>query len=215
MINARKFKPHNDFIDLASFPHRIIQYLIESKEIEAEQIWKILKYNEINCLDKPNLTVEEKKSLRWVNDTIQDDYRVFFKPLIGDGVSIAQTQLRIFRQRTIPKTQQISTAVFYIQIITNEMSSMMEFPYDVYDESGDITSSLIYVEKTDILENLILKLFNGKELNIGVGALVFDKERERSNESRMDISNSKTFYGRTLVMSLDYSNAKRVGGCGD
>jgi len=59
MLNETRSK-FNRFINLDSIEDRIINYLISSNTVEANRIWKVLKYSDVDALLKADLTKEEK-----------------------------------------------------------------------------------------------------------------------------------------------------------
>lgn len=69
-------------------------------------------------------------------------------------------------------------------------------------------------EKVDLLESLILDVLNGRDLGIGSGVLEYNREMARACQSLMSISNSKTIYGRSLVLALRYMSGESGGFCG-
>ena len=56
---------YNSLSRLPSIGYNILVYL--AREPSAENIWKMLKYNDYDCLSKPNLTFSEKMELIWKN----------------------------------------------------------------------------------------------------------------------------------------------------
>lgn len=193
----------NDFSNQEEIPYKILSYLLESKSNVVENFWKCLKHPSIDCLDRDNLTLDEKKSMIWKGEPKQDDYQIFLKPLIGDSLPTAQsqTQLRIFRYGTVPINQYTSTILIELDVITNESSSM------IYNENGFIC------ERTDKLEGYLLSLLNGRDIGVGSDVFRFDRTLSRTCQSLMNISNSKSFYGRTIILGLQYTCPTTGGTC--
>lgn len=199
----------NNFDEMPYLPYRILEVLMTDESQEAENLWKCLKYVDVDCLDKPNLTLKEKRDMIWSgdwkgsNDSLEQNFSVFLKPYIGSAMedAISQTQLRLFRYITLPTTQYESVICFETDFITNEKTSM-------------IRNNGMLCEKTDYMESLYLNIFNGRDIKVGSGYLTFDKEFTRSCSSQLDISNSKNYYGRSLMMGLRYSNLQVGGDCG-
>ena len=80
----------NNFNDVPYIPYKIIQAMYESTSIEAENFWKCLKYTTTEALEQPNLTKKQKIALIWKgNDTLENNYQVFLKPLIGSQLTDA------------------------------------------------------------------------------------------------------------------------------
>ena len=55
---------------------------------------------------------------------------------------------------------------------------------------------------------------NGRDIKIGSGVFQFNRELSRSCNSQLNIGNSKTFYGRSLILGLLFVNGSTGDGCG-
>ncbi len=194
----------NGFLEVPKIPHKIMEHLISSKSESAENIWKMLKYNDINALSKENLTVKEKNALRYLGQAnTQDTYKIFLKPTISDSLvdSSAQTNIKMYRIATQPTNRMIATIAFEFDFYTGESTGII-----IYDGC--------YVEKTDLFEAFWLDLFNGKDIGLGSSELSYNREMSRLAQSMLDLGNSKSLYGRSLVMTLEWSNIDTGVGCG-
>lgn len=193
----------NNFMELPLLPYKVFEYLAQSKSEEAEMLWKLLKYSTADCLSMPNLTYEEKVSMIWSGQTNEEDFALFNKPLVTNSLGSAEemNQIRMFRYGTIPNSKIEATVLFELDIYTN-------------DKTACVFYNDILCEKTDLEESLLLSLLNGVDLGIGYNFLRFDRENVRSSQSMANISNSKSFFGRTLMLSLSYSNIDSGGICG-
>lgn len=185
----------NDFNGLAQVPYKILQYLMLYGE---EDIWKILKYNDEDCLSKPNLTLKEKSDLIWRNKMNEEKYRVFLKPLIGDAWTDSTTQLRLYKNAIKPFDRLKAVVLYSFEIVVGAKASMVDF-------NG------ILISRLDYLEELILKSLNGKNLGFGIAEFQFNQEVDRESQERYNINNGKTFYGSTLTMCITYSNVVEKG----
>lgn len=194
--NGNSDSAFNDFSELPSVPYRIVRALLEDDSEEAEMFWKLLVYSQPDALEKPNLTEDEKADYVWSNETLENDFHVFFKPLVGSALDTAeaQTQMRVYRSTGNPINRMRAVENFEIIFTTNEKESM-------------VRNKGIPMERTDLLENLFLSLMNGRDLGVGIGTLIYDDELSRSCGSNLGINNSKNFYGRALVMALTFMGA--------
>ena len=61
---------------------------------------------------------------------------------------------------------------------------------------------------------MFLDIMNGRDIDIGSGMITFDRELSRSCNSQLNIGNSKSFYGRSLVMALQFISGESGGLCG-
>lgn len=203
LANGNNSQAFNSFKEVPEFPYRIIEALLTSKEDMVEKFWKLLKYADVEALDKPNLTYDEKLELVWTGDSIEQNYAVFLKPMVGSAIDTAsaQTQLRLYRYTISPTTQFESIICFEADFVTNEKTCL------VYNDG-------ILCERTDLMETMFLDIMNGRDINIGSGVITFSRELSRSCNSQLTMGNSKTFYGRSLVFALDFIGAETGGNCG-
>lgn len=192
----------NDFSVQPYLPYQIISVLLKDKSNEAESLWKCLKYATTDALNKNDLTLEEKKALIWTDESDEENYNVFMKPLIGSSLNTAQSQqqIRIYRYTTTPINRLNAVICFEADFITNEKTSMVYY-------NG------VLCERSDLMESLFLKIFNGRDINIGSGYLSFDRTLTRSAMSTFNINNSTTLFGRSLILGLNYNNITNNGIC--
>lgn len=195
LSNKNDVLSYNNFSEMPDIPYSIIEVMLTDESQEIEDFWKLLKYPTIDCLQKDNLTFKEKKELIWFDDTREENYHIFFKPLIGNSTEKAeqQTQLRLYRNMTMPTNSFNAIICFEADLITNEKSSMVK-------RNGKIC------ERTDLMEAYLLNFLNGRDIKVGSGYFQFNRELSRSCNSQLNISNSKSFYGRSVILALEYVN---------
>ena len=203
LANGNNYMAFNDYSEMPQIPYQIIATLLTEKSQLAEDFWKLLKYADADALDKDNLTYEEKIAIVWRGESIEQKFNVFLKPLVGSSLDTAeaQTQLRIFRYTTMPTSRFEAIMTIEADFITNEKTCL------VYQDG-------ILCERTDLMEALFLDIMNGRDIEIGSGVVMFDRELSRSCNSQLNIGNSKSFYGRSLVMALEFISGESGGLCG-
>lgn len=203
LANENNYMAFNNFSEMPDFPYKIIEVLLTDTSQDAEDFWKLLKYTEVNALKQKNLTLKEKKAMIWQGESIEQNFNVFLKPLIGSAMDSAeaQTQLRLYRYNTIPTTQFEAIVCFEADFVTNEKTSL-------------VRRNKILCERTDVMEALFLSVMNGRDIEIGSGVFQFNRELSRSCNSQLNIGNSKSFYGRSLILALQFIGADSGGGCG-
>lgn len=198
--NDNNYLSMNNFMSVPKIPYKIFEHLLQNNSEECEMLWKLMKYPNIDCLDKPNLTYKEKFKLIWSGQSDEQNYRLFAKPLLTNSLSDADEmiQLRMFRNTLIPTTRLEATILFEINIITNDKTACV-----IYQDC--------LVERTDLIETLLLTLLNGKDIGIGYTTLRFDRELDRGSKSMLNLSNTKSLYGRSLTLALKYMETD-IGG---
>lgn len=203
LANGNTSMAFNNFKEMPQLPYKVIAALLTEESQSAEDFWKLLKYADVDALSKPNLSYDEKLALVWNGDSIEQKYNVFLKPLVGSSLddAEAQTQLRIFRYTTMPTTRFEAIMTIEADFITNEKTCL------VYQDG-------LLCERTDLMESLFLDIMNGRDIEIGSGVVMFDRELSRSCNSQLNIGNSKSFYGRSLVMALEFISGESGGLCG-
>ena len=203
LSNGNNSMAFNDFSEMPYIPYKIITALLNEESQIAEDFWKLLKYADVDALDKNNLTYDEKVALIWRGDSIEQNFNVFLKPLVGSSLDTAeaQTQLRIFRFTSMPTNQFEAIITIEADFITNEKTSL------VYQNG-------MLCERTDLMESMFLNIFNGRDIGLGSGFVTFNREFSRSCNSQLNIGNSKSFYGRSLVMALEFISGESGGLCG-
>lgn len=195
MNNNNKDIKYNDFSSQPLIPYKILEALLKNNSEHANNLFKLLKYNDIDCLSRQNLTLKEKTSLIWRGQDVEQNYNIFVKPLIGSSLvdSESQSQMRIYRYSTYPDNKIEATISIQLIFLTNEKSSLV-------DVDG------ILCERTDVMESEFLNVINGRDIDIGTGYITFDRQVIRSSTSQINVSNSRSVYGRSMLMSLKYTN---------
>ena len=196
------------FMDMTRVPYLIIYKLAMNTDEKTEMLWKLLKYTDVNTLSKPNLTFEEKMDLVWTPEKVtstrtQDTFNVFLKPLVSASLNEAtsQTQLRIYRYKTSAINQTSSTLLYEFDVMVNEASAM------VYNTNYEM------IEKTDLMEALLIDIMNMTDLGVGVNFLRFTRMQGGNCESVLNINNAKSTYGRSFLLALSYINTSLGGEC--
>lgn len=180
----------NKYTSLPSVPYKIIAYLAENNE----KIFKLLMYNDINALDKPNLTLEEKLNMIYVDDGKEVDKNIFLKPLIGEEMVDSKTQLRLYKYQITPVDSMTSVINYRFDIISGSKTSL------VYNE-------MIPCSRLDMIESELLNTLNGEDL-FGFGCFQFNRDLSTMDKQVLTLSNSKQFFGSTLVMSVRWADLR-------
>lgn len=203
LSNGNSSMAFNDFSEMPYIPYKMLEALLTEESQVAQDFWKLLKYADVDALDKDNLTYDEKVELIWRGESLEQNFNVFLKPLIGSSLDTAeaQTQLRIFRFTSMPINQFEAILTIEVDFITNEKTAL------VYQNG-------MLCERTDLMESMFLNIFNGRDIGVGSGFVTFNREFSRSCNSQLNIGNSKSFYGRSLVLAINFASGESGGLCG-
>ena len=178
---------YNQYDGLQNFTLLIIQHLM----LNNEDIWKLLKYDTQDALEKPNLTREEKAKLIYpgASGGDMDDYRVFRTPYLDDLTTNQQAQLRVYLESITPDTRLYGTVDVNIEVICHV--KMIEL--------ND------YQNRAESIVWQVIKTFNGADVG-GIGKLFFDRNGSFYDLIKMNRYNNRNFYGYTITMSTKMGN---------
>lgn len=189
---------YNSMSALPKALYNILEYLVTAEA--AEDIWKMLKYNDYYALSNPNLTMTEKLDLLW-RDGKQEDYGVFFTNLIEDAMCVSKCVLKMYHYYTYARpSPYLATPTFAFDFLYGGQMSLVE-------KDG------IPVNRGDLFINCLLSSLNGANIG-GVGTLIFDDEQSRYDAARSVIGNSKTFTGVQIYLSTLMGDTGVEVGCG-
>ena len=178
---------YNQYDGLQNFTLLIIQHLM----LNNEDIWKLLKYDTQDALEKPNLTREEKAKLIYpgASGGDMDDYRVFRTPYLDDLTTNQQAQLRVYLESITPDTRLYGTVDVNIEVICHV--KMIEL--------ND------YQNRAESIVWQVIKTLNGADVG-GIGKLFFDRNGSFYDLIKMNRYNNRNFYGYTITMSTKIGN---------
>ena len=178
---------YNQYDGLQNFTLLIIQHLM----LNNEDIWKLLKYDTQDALEKPNLTREEKAKLIYpgASGGDMDDYRVFRTPYLDDLTTNQQAQLRVYLESITPDTRLYGTVDVNIEVICHV--KMIEL--------ND------YQNRAESIVWQVIKTLNGADVG-GIGKLFFDRSGSFYDLIKMNRYNNRNFYGYTITMSTKMGN---------
>ena len=178
---------YNQYDGLQNFTLLIIQHLM----LNNEDIWKLLKYDTQDALEKPNLTREEKANLIYpgASGGDMDDYRVFRTPYLDDLTTNQQAQLRVYLESITPDTRLYGTVDVNIEVIC--LVKMIEL--------ND------YQNRAESIVWQVIKTLNGADVG-GIGKLFFDRNGSFYDLIKMNRYNNRNFYGYTITMSTKMGN---------
>jgi hypothetical protein len=203
IYNGNNEIAYNDFSGIEEIPYRVLTWLISNKTKVEEDMWKALYYSDYDALKKKNLTTAQKRGLIWTKEPMQNQFKVFNTPLVSDDMVDADDmiQLRMFEYSLIPVDRLHATILFEIDVYTNDKSSTI------------VKENNIPVERTSFIEVCLLQLLVGVDLGLGYNFLQFDRNLSTYSKSVANINNSKSFWGRSFMLALQYSKPNNGGDC--
>lgn len=179
---------YNKYEFMPFIPYRVIEHLA----VHNDNLWKILKYNDYDCLSKPDLTFEEKLALIWNQEGNQEDYNVFFSQLIENMIPESKTILKLYKILTTPKDTIRGVSSYEFDILYGGKIALVKY-------NG------IPCNRGDVVEAELLKTLNGADVG-GVGMLQFNTKLSSASRSSLNLGNSKTFTGTSLILNVEMSD---------
>lgn len=142
----------------------------------------------MDALDKPNLTIEQKRALIWDGNIDRTDkFNIFLTNVQPNEEIDNRTVLKVYRYQTAP---------------TNNVRAVLAYRFDLLFGSKIPLVKLngITCNRGDVIEMEIMKTLNGEDV-AGVGFLQYDERLSALCSSRVGIGNNYTFTGLTIVMA--------------
>ena len=193
----------NTFKNISKVPYTVVMdYLFYN-----ENIWKLIYYTVdedgkpiARPLERPSLTSKQKRSLIYNGIDDVNKYRVFLSNVpISEEVTGQVQQIRIYRDRVLPKDAFMSNATWTIEL-------------PCHNAISTIIVDNIIVNRVDLLQEEILETLNGKEIG-GIGTLIFSDDSPQRMSDRSDFVRFNTqFSGYVFNMSCNW-NGNRGGMC--
>lgn len=175
---------YNSLSNLPSVAYNILVYLATSSK--AENLWKMLAYNDYDCLSKPNLTLAQKLQMIWKTGP-QEQYSVFLSPLVEDAITESKTIIKIY-DYYINKNELYTSAVVYaFDCLYGGNMALVNW--------NGVPSS-----RGDVFIHTVMSTLNGASIG-GIGKMSFSSDLTRYNVAKATIGNSKTFTGVQIFMS--------------
>lgn len=187
---------YNSLSALPTIGYNILVYL--ARQEEAEDLWKMLKYNSYDALSKPNLTFDEKLALIWRTGP-QEKYGVFLTTLVEDAICESKSILKIYDYYIHANGLYTSTAVYAFDFLYGGQTSIIDY-------NGTPVS------RGDLFIHTILSVLNGAEVG-GVGKLTFLDDMSRYSLAKSVVGNSKTFAGVQLFLAVNVGDTGEQYGC--
>jgi hypothetical protein len=168
---------YNKFEALPLFSYNCISYLIDHEEM----LFKLLKYNDFDCWNKPNLTRAEKGALVYDGSPDETKFRVFMDVGADNSWLVEACILRISPLTITP---------------TNYIYGNVSMGFEIYSHYK-INQLSNYMTRIDYATQRIIEVMNGAEVE-GLGRLYFDR-RAMGGSKSIPIG-AIPFRGRATIM---------------
>lgn len=190
----------NRYVGTEKAPSRIISALVNDTSKIGNEFWKALCYDEADCLDKPNVSIKDRRKVIYKRGNLNNfnGYKIFNFPLLTDSIMDGGEenliQLRIYQRSILPIDTTKAVISYRIDVYTS--SKLASF----LDKDGDL------VERTEFLISHLLDMLVDLEIGLGFDLIQFNRELERTCRSEQLINNGKLFYARSMTIAMIYQN---------
>jgi hypothetical protein len=171
---------YNDFRQFSKLSYNCIKLLMSGSPTGSELTWKLLKYQDADAWNKPDLTQDEKAALIYSGQQDTSMYHVFMDGKQPDVLMKEIALIRIMPQYAVG----LNRTVGFIQI------SMEIFAHYKINHLSN------YQTRVDTITEELLSVFNGSDVG-GMGLLSFDKMADQS--SRLFQAGQIPFGGKQII----------------
>lgn len=169
---------------MPTLSYNIIEHLMTNPN--AEIIWKLLKYNDSDAWEKPNLTRDEKAKMIYNGMDGQDNFNVYLDYFMDEATNKEKSFLRIYPAAVYPTTRTYGICCVNLEVL-------------VHSQINHLSD---YTTRLDTIIQALIKVLNGVEVN-GVGVLYFDMGANRY--SRIATIGEKPYKGKVITMGVNLS----------
>lgn len=180
-FNNNTFTEYNSWEQLTKFSYNCINYLLNNNE----SIWKLLYYMESDALEKPNLTVEQKRNLIYNGQVDSSSYRIFMNGGNNDAFTKECAILKIYPVISIPNNRVVGTTSICFDCFAH---------YKINTLNTYSTRILTMVQE-------LIKYLNGTDVG-GLGYLSLDRQVSNYNKIQFVLNDNKAYEGYSLIMSI-------------
>lgn len=222
MYNDNRFvtdNAFNRFVNLDNSVWCIIDFLLKSESKYADYLWKILKYDTMDCLSQPSLTLEERKNLVYVGNGDAEDFNVFISPFIDDAQVKQCSHLHIYLDSVMPKNHILSVVSYRIECIAhNKIINILgdASRYNPLTNPVEIEDGVVktpYKNRVDVMLKSVLADLNGSFIR-GVGTLQFNSTITPQDNAKLSLFNGRSFLGFSATISTLLSGVSSNSECG-
>lgn len=224
----------NRFENLEGIEGKILNHLFYSRTDHAENIWKILKYNDRNPLGHDKLSREKKYELIMKNNEEggATSKRFFIQPFVDDAWSEQCSSVYVYVDEIHPTEYTRANVIVTVEVVVHSKLSLIqgndEDISDINDDEDEAKKSTQYNPNdfnkqghivvawknraTVLLKSIIAEL-NGLYLD-GIGYLFIDPKLDSSTGAKLSLWNSRSFYGYTIKFAVKMGNVSNNPGVG-
>lgn len=183
---------NNKFLSMPFIPFKIVMALLDN-----DNFCKLIYYNTIDALDKPNLTIDQKRAMIWDGQDDMEHYNIFLTNVQPNEETENRTVVKVYRYVTDPINRNIATVAYAFDILFGSKIPLVRY--------NGITCN-----RGDVIEMEIMRTLNGEDV-AGVGYLQYDNDLTALCRSRVGVGNNYTFTGLSIIMATQIADAEGSG----
>ena len=174
---------NNKLLSMPYIPFKIVMALLKN-----DNFCKLIYYNTMDALDRPNLTVQQKRELIWDGTMDRmDKFNIFLTNVQPNEEIENRTIMKLYKYQTAPVTNVRAVLSYRFDILFGSKIPLVKL--------NGVTCN-----RGDVIEMEIMRTLNGEDV-AGVGFLQYDERLSSLCSSRVGIGNNYTFTGLTIVMA--------------
>lgn len=183
---------NNKFLSMPFIPFKIVMALLEN-----DNFCKLIYYNTIDALDRPDLTIAQKRAMIWDGQDDMEHYNIFLTNVQPNEETENRTIMKVYRYVTDPINRNIATVAYAFDILFGSKIPLVRY--------NGITCN-----RGDVIEMEIMRTLNGEDV-AGVGYLQYDNDLTALCRSRVGVGNNYTFTGLSIIMATQIADAEGSG----
>jgi len=183
---------NNKFLSMPFIPFKIVMALLEN-----DNFCKLIYYNTIDALDRPDLTIAQKRAMIWDGQDDMEHYNIFLTNVQPNEETENRTVMKVYRYVTDPINRNIATVAYAFDILFGSKIPLVRY--------NGITCN-----RGDVIEMEIMRTLNGEDV-AGVGYLQYDNDLTALCRSRVGVGNNYTFTGLSIIMATQIADAEGSG----
>ena len=207
-----EFNAVNRVQNLDGIEWKIVDHLINSTTKHANNIWKILKNNDIYALNGPDVSIEDRRSLVCTNNGEITTKRLFLQPFVDDAWSEQCSSVYVFIDEIHPMDQTRAYIIVTVEAVVHakisviagdgdELTNPQANPNDS-DKQGNIVVTM--KNRAAVLLKSIIAELNGLYLD-GIGYLILDSKVDKTSGVKLSLWNNRSYYGYSIKFAMALS----------
>lgn len=195
--NGNTDTAYNNGQDIPYMMTEVFDFLIQYGN---EEFWKAIYYKDYDCLEKPNLTLKEKRKLIYTYGENINEFNIYLNsPLIMPEEDKAKVLLKAYKVRIKPE---------------NAMGFVVSFNFDilVHATLANIKKGDTMLSRADFIESQLILMLHCRDFSFG--RMAFDRELSSDAQAYMAYNNSNNYFGEVLCMCVDNFRAIENEECG-